>query len=51
MGIGILMSGVFHGTRFVYMDTEKALGTITEICKVPPGFKMPDPECTYPPSS
>jgi hypothetical protein len=49
--MGILMSGVFHGTRFVYMDTEKALGTITEICKVHPGFIMPDPEYTYPPSS
>jgi methylmalonyl-CoA/ethylmalonyl-CoA epimerase len=49
-GMGILMSGTWHGTTYVYMDTEQALGTITEICKVPPGFEMPGPEATYPPS-
>jgi methylmalonyl-CoA/ethylmalonyl-CoA epimerase len=49
-GMGILMSGQFRGVTFVYMDTERALGTITEICKVPPGFVMPEPESTYPPS-
>ena len=49
-GIGILMSGKFRGAMFVYMDTEKVLGTLTELCKVPPGVVMPEPEATYPPS-
>lgn len=49
-GMGILMSGQYRGATFVYMDTGQALGAITEICKAPPGFEMPKPEATYPPS-
>jgi 4-hydroxyphenylpyruvate dioxygenase-like putative hemolysin len=49
-GMGILMNGTWHGTTYAYMDTEKALNAIIEIYKMPPGFEMPRPEATYPPS-
>jgi catechol 2,3-dioxygenase-like lactoylglutathione lyase family enzyme len=49
-GVGVLMSGSFRGTTFMYMDTQDSLGTLTELCKVPPGFLMPEPEACYPSS-
>lgn len=49
-GMGVHMSGCFRGVTFVYMDTQDSIGTLTELCKVPPGFVMPEPESIYPPS-
>ncbi len=50
-GIGVLMSGTIWGTPFAYMDTEKAVGAIFEIYNMAPGFELPPPEATYPPST
>jgi methylmalonyl-CoA/ethylmalonyl-CoA epimerase len=50
-GIGILMGGTWKGATYAYMDTEQAIGAILEIYKMPPGFEMPAPEATYPPSA
>jgi hypothetical protein len=49
-GIASLMSGRFRESQFVYLDTGPALGFITELLKMPPGFEMPEPEMTYPSS-
>lgn len=45
-GIGVLMSGEWHGGRFAYMDTEKQLGTVVELVWRP--GPRPPPERTYP---
>jgi 4-hydroxyphenylpyruvate dioxygenase-like putative hemolysin len=50
-GMGTLMSGKYRDATFAYLDTGPALGAITEIIKIPPGFEMPKPEATYPPSA
>jgi methylmalonyl-CoA/ethylmalonyl-CoA epimerase len=48
-GIGTVMSGSYRDSTFAYLDTGQALGAITEILKMPPGFEMPKPEAIYPP--
>ena len=48
--IGILMGGNWKGATYAYMDTEKDLGAILEIYKMPPDFEMPAPEARYPAS-
>lgn len=50
-GIGVLMGGTWKGATYAYLDTQKTLGTIVEIFKQEPGFEMPEPEATYPPST
>ena len=45
MGIAILQSGKFDEVEFYYLDTEKALGTITEIVK---DGKIRPPDSYYP---
>jgi len=45
-GIGVLQSGRWRGGHFVYMDTEKTLGTIVELVKRT--SPRPPPESTYP---
>lgn len=50
-GIGSLMGGCWKGATYTYMDTEKHLGTVIELFQMPPGFEMPPPESTYPPSA
>jgi len=49
-GIGILMGGSLAGTSFVYMDTEKTLGTVIELIKMPPNWAMA-PQEVYPPNA
>jgi methylmalonyl-CoA/ethylmalonyl-CoA epimerase len=49
--MGILMGGNWKGATYAYMDTEKALGAIIEIYKMPPGLEMPAPEAVYPPAA
>jgi methylmalonyl-CoA/ethylmalonyl-CoA epimerase len=48
--MGVLMGGNWKGATYAYMDTEKALGAIVEIYKMPADFEMPAPEARYPPS-
>jgi methylmalonyl-CoA/ethylmalonyl-CoA epimerase len=50
-GIGTVMTGKFRESTYAYLDTGPALGFITEILKMPPGFKMPEPDAIYPPSA
>ena len=47
-GIGILMSGVFRGSTYAYMDTEKALGMVAEIYKRPADWRPYAPEAVWP---
>ncbi len=47
--INILMSGDLPGESYAYMDTEKTLGTVTELYNRPPGFQIPAAEDTFPP--
>jgi catechol 2,3-dioxygenase-like lactoylglutathione lyase family enzyme len=49
-GIGTVMTGRFRESAYAYLDTGPALGFITEILKMPPGFEMPTPDAVYPPS-
>ena len=49
-GIGTMMSGKYRESTYAYLDTGPALGFITEILKMPPGFEMPKPDAVYPPS-
>ncbi len=44
------MAGRFRESTYAYLDTGPALGFITEILKMPPGFEMPKPDAVYPPS-
>jgi methylmalonyl-CoA/ethylmalonyl-CoA epimerase len=48
-GIGTVMTGKFRESSYAYLDTGPALGFITEILKMPPGFEMPTPDAVYPP--
>lgn len=48
-GIGVLMSGSWHGGTYSYMDTQEPLGMIAEIYKRAPGFQRPPPEAVWPP--
>lgn len=50
-GVELLMGGSWRGASYSYMDTEKSLGTIVELVKIPSDFQMPPPEATYPPSA
>lgn len=45
-GISVLQSGRWGGASFVYMDTEKTLGTILELVKRTSGY--PSPQATFP---
>lgn len=47
-GFPPLMEGNFHGSRFVYFDTEGPIKTVVEIRHAPPGFVRPAPEYRYP---
>jgi methylmalonyl-CoA/ethylmalonyl-CoA epimerase len=49
--MGVLMAGTWKGTTYAYMDTEKAIGAIVEIYKMPADFEMPAPEAEYPPAA
>jgi methylmalonyl-CoA/ethylmalonyl-CoA epimerase len=49
-GIGTVMTGKFRESSYAYLDTAPALGFITEILTMPPGFQMPKPDAVYPPS-
>ena len=49
-GIGTVMTGKFRDSTYAYLDTGPALGFITEILKMPPGFEMPAPDAVYPAS-
>jgi methylmalonyl-CoA/ethylmalonyl-CoA epimerase len=49
-GIGTVMTGKFKESTYAYLDTAPALGFITEILKMPPGFEMPRPDAVYPSS-
>ena len=47
-GIGTVMTGRFRESAYAYLDTGPALGFITEILKMPPGFEMPKPDAVLP---
>ena len=50
-GIGILMSGTWHGGTYAYMDTQGPLGMIAEIYRRSPGLQRPPPEAVWPPQA
>jgi methylmalonyl-CoA/ethylmalonyl-CoA epimerase len=47
-GLTRLMEGVYGRSRFVYFDTVKTMGLITEVRNAPMNYVRPDPDFWYP---